>query len=89
MLSSSFLQELNPFSSCSFVGIKHTPRRRLPGLPSLTPLPPPFSLPASNCSLFHCTNMPFKITHSSKLLVTTSASLPQKQLSNHQSSWSG
>lgn len=32
MLSSSFLQELNPFSSCSFVGIKHTPHR-LPGLP--------------------------------------------------------
>lgn len=33
MPSSSSLQELNPFSSCSFVGIKRTPRH-LPGLPS-------------------------------------------------------
>lgn len=87
MLWSFLVQELNTFSSCSSVAPVGT--RRTPPPPPGSPLPPPPSLPESNCSLFHRTNMPFKITHRSRLLVTTSASLPRKQPSNHQSSWSG
>lgn len=75
MLLSSFLQELNPFSSWFFVtpvGIRPHPSA-FPQAPCSLPtlMPPPSSLPESNCSLFHCTNMPFKITHRSRLLVTT------------------
>lgn len=71
------LAEIEPFFLliCGPMAIRRISSTSPGSLP--IPLPPPCYLPESNCSLLHCTNTPFKITHSSRLLVTTSASLPQ------------